>query len=239
VRQAPGLDAGRAPSDARVVERGDERGAQLARGIGRCAKVVRPVGDDPCSGGSNIGRVEVGDDENRLLRPDAEEHGNGDERIRDGPIFNRRLEAADVRKRLRVGEDGLRAADLVEGGTHAVEQLGRPHAQKSRRSRRPGTKRRVRTASGVLVSITGTVRVSHARKKTSADGGTRRESRQERRAGRARCDLALPRRLSPLREVERHGFIPAGWSRLAPIGENRALTGERRARDVRADARRP
>ena len=65
--------------------------------------------------------MKVGHHENGRFGTEAEERGHGDERVRDGPVLNRLLEAAEVGKRLRVREHGLSLAVRVEGKAQPVE----------------------------------------------------------------------------------------------------------------------
>ena len=121
VWQAHGLDAGWARVNAGGVQSRRERGVELARWIGWAPEVVRPVGDNVCAAPANIRLVEISDDENRIFGTQAKERGDRDERVRDGPVLDRCLEAAEVRKRLRVREHGLRMASRVEGKAQPVE----------------------------------------------------------------------------------------------------------------------
>jgi hypothetical protein len=95
MRQVSCLDTGRPRADPRLVERGEEGRTQLAWRVGRSSEVVRPVRDRPDVVGTDIRDVEVGADEDGSAVPDAEECRQGDERIRDGPILDGCLEAAE------------------------------------------------------------------------------------------------------------------------------------------------
>jgi hypothetical protein len=95
MRQVTCLDAGRPRADPRLVERGEEGRTQLARRVGRSSKIVRPVRDHLDVVGTDVRDVEVGADEDGSVVPETEECRQGDERIRDGPILDGCLEAAE------------------------------------------------------------------------------------------------------------------------------------------------
>ena len=63
------LDPRRARREPGLVERGEQRGPQLAGGIGLALEVVRAVGDDARVRLAHVRRVEVRDDEHRLPGP--------------------------------------------------------------------------------------------------------------------------------------------------------------------------
>jgi hypothetical protein len=89
------LDAGRPRAHPRLVERGEEGCTQLAWRVGRSSEVIRAVRDRLDVVGTDVRDVEVGADEDGVVVPEAEECRQGDERIRDGPILDGCLEAAE------------------------------------------------------------------------------------------------------------------------------------------------
>ena len=104
-----------------LVERGEQRRAKLAGRIGRALEVIGAIHDDADAARPHVGRVEVGDDEYRLVGSEAEQCRHQHERIRDRPVLVRRLEATEGRERLRMRQHRLRATGGNERGAEVVE----------------------------------------------------------------------------------------------------------------------
>jgi hypothetical protein len=116
-----GLDSDATADDSSLIESLDQGEAKLARGIGRTFEVVRSVADHPRAGIPYVRTVKVGRDEDRFFGTQAEESGDRRKGVRDRPVLNRRLEAAEVCKRFRVRQNSLRMAASLEGAPQYVE----------------------------------------------------------------------------------------------------------------------
>jgi hypothetical protein len=126
-RDAPRLDARRSGHEPGFVERGREGAPELSRRVGRPLVVVRAVRPDASPVARGV-RVEIRHNDDGIVGPKTEEGGHGGERIRDRPVLEAKLEDAQPRQRLGMGDDGLMEAGRLEGGTKAIEKRGGLHA---------------------------------------------------------------------------------------------------------------
>jgi len=120
-REVAGLDPDATANDSSLVESMHQGQPKLTRGIGRTFEVVRSVADHLHAGFPYVRTVKVGHDKDRFLGAQAEERGDRHKGVRDGPILNRRLEAAKVGKRFWMRQNSLRMAACLEGAAQSVE----------------------------------------------------------------------------------------------------------------------
>ena len=118
-RQRRGLDAD-APGPAREpAQRRLElhlRGRRLLVVVG--AVLLHGHGAARCVRG-----VKARDQQRRVVGLEHEQRGGGHERVRDGPLLDRRIEQAEVRQRLRMAEHRALQAGLGECAAQPIDQL--------------------------------------------------------------------------------------------------------------------